>query len=346
MAYSIPEDYIIQKFRQHCGAVTYNRYNNTYRGSCAICREGKSWLKKTRCYYILKKDLIYCHNCGWSSKSLKWLKEVEHKTFNDIKQDVLDFCGGTIDNSKDINGVCTEEEVVLIPTLPRDSINLCDSNQIEYYKNNSVIKKAIKVIKERKLDTAINTPKSFYISLTDFTHKNRLIIPFFDENNKIIFYQTRTILDNDPKERYISKVGSVKSLFNYNNISNDTENIFVFEGPINSCFCKNSVAVGGIQENSDILFTPKQKEQITKYPFVNIVWVLDSQWIDKAALEKSKRLIKQKQKVFIWPKKIGETNKDFNDLAIKYNLNEISPKFILKYTYEGVAAEFLLNQMH
>ena len=44
---------------------------------------------------------------------------------------------------------------------------------------------------------AINRPNNFYISLNDKVHKNRIVIPFYDDNRKIIHYQTRTILEVD-----------------------------------------------------------------------------------------------------------------------------------------------------
>jgi hypothetical protein len=41
-----------------------------------------------------------------------------------------------------------------------------------------------------------------------------LVLPFYDSEGDIIFYQTRTILkkDNYNKPKYLSKVGSEKSL--------------------------------------------------------------------------------------------------------------------------------------
>ena len=48
----LPEDYIVEKFYQFVGKPSKNRYNNTYQGSCPMCREGNSWLKKKRFYFF------------------------------------------------------------------------------------------------------------------------------------------------------------------------------------------------------------------------------------------------------------------------------------------------------
>ena len=79
----IPEEYIIQKFYQYAGYPKYTKSTNTYTGGCPICREGSSWGRKSRAYYIPKNNAICCHNCGWYSKTLNWIIEVSGLTYND-----------------------------------------------------------------------------------------------------------------------------------------------------------------------------------------------------------------------------------------------------------------------
>ena len=66
------------------------------------------------------------------------------------------------------------------------------------------------------------------------------------------------------------------------------------------------------------------------------VWILDSQWGDRASMIKSEALLKQGGTVFIWPETLGKKYKDFNDLAIAAKKDEISWKFIQKNTFEGL----------
>lgn len=338
----LPEEYIIQKFLQYAGAPKHNRFNKTFVGSCPICREGKSWLKKQRCYYIPKNNNIYCHNCGWSSTPLSWIQEVSRMNIIDIKNELENY-STTIEELT----VTENKELTTSNTLPDDCINLFDHEQINYFKDEIVVQRALEFIKARKLDTACNRPKALYISLSDPVHKNRLVIPFFDVNKKIVHYQTRTILaaDNKIKPRYISKINSEKTLFNLDQISDD-DNIFIFEGPLNSCFVKNGIAVAGIQDSSERLFSQKQQDQINNLICRNFIWVLDSQWIDEAARKKSHILAKQGHKLFIWPESIGKKIKDFNDLAIQLNINEIPRDFIKKYSYEGISAEIRLKSVY
>ena len=336
-----PEEYVVSKFFQYIYQPKFNKYNNTYQGGCCICREGGSLGKKRRCYYIPKNDNIFCHNCGWSSKPLKWIKEVSSKTDADIIEEIKQYV-----DEEDIVEV-SEQEVVRIKTetLPKDSINLNDAAQVAFYKANPIVSACANLIKLRRLDTAVNKPDSLYVSLVDRVHKNRLIIPFVNENKDIEFYQSRTVIPNDNKSRpkYISRIGAEKTLFNIDKISSDFKTVFIFEGPLNAFFTKNSVAVAGITDKGSATFTKRQQQQVdTVLRWYDKVWVLDSQWIDDASLSKSEILLKDGARVFIWPEKFGKRFKDFNDICIECKINEIGHEFIEKNTFEGLEGIFRL----
>lgn len=338
---NVPEEYVISKFFQYIYQPKFNRYNNTYQGGCCICREGGSLGKKRRCYYIPKNDNIFCHNCGWSSKPLKWFKEVSGKTDVDIIEEIRHY----VDDEDII--VASEQEVVRIKTetLPRDSINLNDIAQVEFYKANPIVSACNNLIKQRRLDTAVNRPDSLYITLVERVHKNRLIIPFVNENRDIEFYQSRTVIPNDNKlkPKYISRIGAEKTLFNIDKISGDFKTVFIFEGPLNAFFTKNSVAVAGITDKGNATFTQRQQQQVdTVLRWYSKVWVLDSQWLDDASLSKSEILLKSGEQVFIWPEKIGRKFKDFNDICIACRVNEITHEFIEKNTFKGLEGIFRL----
>lgn len=338
----LPEPYIVNKFYQFAGSPTYNRFTKTYRASCPVCREGKSWLKKRRLYYIPQNNSVFCHNCGWKGTPYKWIKEVAGLSFNEIMLDSLNY------DTVDVNSVSFESAPVEVPTLPGDCINLYNEAQHEFYKENAVVQEALQYIKHRKLDVAINKPDALYLCFDrqHKTHDNRIIIPFFDDKNKISFYQSRSFLQTDAKAKYLSKTSGERTLFNLNKIDKLYENIFVFEGPINAFFVKNAVAVGGIQENSMQLFSNKQQEQIElACKFFNIIWVLDSQWIDEASYKKTQKLMQMNQTVFLWPENFGRKYKDFNDIAMHLDVNEIGAQFIVCNSYSGIQAQLKFNQI-
>jgi hypothetical protein len=337
----IPEQYVVNVLYENIYKISYNKYTKTYNGCCPICKEGGSWGKKKRFYYIPSKELAYCHNCGYSKKALTFITEVTNKSLHIIINEIKSFDVEILPREE-----TTEVKNVIDKSLPEDCINLSDSSQIHYYKDNAIVKLALKLIKERRLDKGINKPKTFYVSLKDLVHKNRLILPFYDESDNIIFYQSRGLTKKDLFERpkYLSKVGSERSLYGIQNINSDYDNIFIFEGPIDSYFVENGLATCGITENTNKMFTALQKQQINKLNLYEKIYVLDNQYCDKASLNKSILLIDNNEKVFIWPKELKKF-KDFNDICIAGNKDKIKPEFILKNTYSGLKAKLLLTEI-
>lgn len=341
----LTEEYIASVFYEYAYQPKHNRYNKTYQGGCPICREGGSLGKKRRCYYIPKNDNIFCHNCGWSSKPIAWIKKVANKTDLDIINEIR--------NNEDLSIRPIQEQTdVILPknteSLPKDSINLFDPSQIEYYRDNTTIEACLNLIKKRRLDTAINRPSDLFVSLVDPVHKNRLIIPFKNETGEICFYQTRTVLDKDNKikPKYISKINSEKTVFNIDRIDTELDAVYIFEGPINAFFVKNGIAVAGITERGQATFTTKQQQQIdTTLSWFKKIWVLDSQWIDNASLKKTEILLLQGEHMFIWPEKFGKRFKDFNDICVACKVDTISEEFIQKNTFHGLEGILRLSKI-
>lgn len=327
----LPDDYVITKFYELGYKVSHNKFNNTYNSCCPICKEGKSWGRKKRCFYIPEQDLIYCHNCGSSLKPFNWIKEVSGMTSEEIEKDI----------ENNVISIDLEEEMAQtipkkVPSLPEDSINLSDPAQVAFYKDNHIVQTALTYLRSRKLDIAVNKPDVFYISLKDKFQKNRLVIPFKDSSGKIIHYQTRRLFEWDEKPDYLSKFNSDKTIFGIEKVDATLDDVFIFEGPFDSCFVKNGVAVAGINEGNH-RFTPIQLEQFEELALFNKYWVLDNQWIDKTAREKTLVLLEQGECVFIWPDKLKQF-KDFNDICKHQHIGEIKGGFIKKYSVCGPSA--------
>lgn len=281
--------------------------------------------------------MIYCFNCGWSSKPLLWIEEVGGLTYKEIMQEVKlgEYNFINLDKVKkyDFPDISNNE-------LPEDSINLFNSLQLEYYKSNAIVFKALKYLNSRRLLTAINRPDAFYLSLSDSIHRNRIIIPFQDIDGTIPFYQSRAFggnIDGFHEDiRYLSKKQSSRTVFGINKITNDIPYIFLFEGPIDACFVKNGVAVAGINLSKGKDLTQDQEEQLARYKFTHkFIWVLDSQFLDETAKEKTELLLKSGESVFIWPKVLGMDYKDFNECCVAKELDEIPYQFIEKNSVSG-----------
>jgi hypothetical protein len=144
----------------------------------------------------------------------------------------------------------------------------------------------------------------------------------------------------------LSKAGGGKTIFNINQIDSSLESVFLFEGPIDSCFVKNGLAVAGITNGPGEDLTNLQSRQLEDLRLYNKIWVLDSQWLDKTSLTKTKLLIDQGHTVFIWPESIGKQYKDLNDLCVGIDKPGIGHKFIEKNSFAGLKAKLMLKNIN
>src|SRR6478735_4731004 len=132
-SFDLPEDYVISKFYELGYKVSHNRAGNTYQSCCPLCKEGKSWGRSQRCYYIPANENIFCHNCGESLKPYNWIRRVSGMTDAELRKDLEDNCSSV---------ELKLEKEVYVPkkseSLPEDSINLLDPQQVSYYDNDHI----------------------------------------------------------------------------------------------------------------------------------------------------------------------------------------------------------------
>lgn len=348
----LPTDYITEMFYDLAYDVCHYTGNNTYNGGCPICHEGSSFGKKKRCWWLPDKGIIHCFNCGETWNPFNFIKAASGLSTADIAKQVQEGEYGFInlDREETVNPVPKEVLALMDTTngtLPEDSIDLTNEAQLKFYKDNSVVHKALKYLNSRRLFTAINRPDKYYVSLRDHTHKNRLVFPFNDINGKTIFYQSRAFganIDGFREDvRYLGKAGAEKSIFNIDKVDDSIDEVFVFEGPIDACFVKNGVATAGISKGGKD-FTNLQENQISILLFNHsIVWMLDNQWVDETARLKSESLLNRGESVFMWPEELKEY-KDFNELCVKNSLDEVPLSVVRKYTYQGTKGLEILNK--
>lgn len=327
------QEFLIETFYSYCKRPLHKKYQNVFNAECPVCKEGKSAGRSRRLFYFPHKQYFFCHNCSKSWKPLEWVKEVTALTFPEIIKKNNEKSGEVYQSIQRYNKVAVETDITAIPDLPENSIDITNSAQIEFYKDNKFVKLALEYCESRRLLTATNSCRKFYLSLEDRVHKNRLVIPFYGDNNKIVCYQTRALTPNQfPK--YLTKFGE-KELFGLNNIDVSVPYVFVFEGPIDSMFVKNGVAMASLSP------TEKQLQQLNNLIGYQQIYVFDNDKNNKQTAKKIEKYIKDGKTVFIWPREFCKF-KDFNEVCCNLNLNEIPWKFVVKNSAKG--SEALIKQ--
>lgn len=329
----LSQEFLIETFYSYCKRPLHKKYQNVFNAECPICKEGKSLGRTRRLFYFPHKQYFYCHNCVKSWKPFEWVKEVTSWTFAEIVKKNNEKLGAVKpENTYKIN----RPAIIIssdIPDLPESSIDLSDSSQIDFYKENKYVKLALEYCSDRRLFSAINSCKTFFVSLEDRIHKNRLTIPFYDDKKRVVCYQTRALTQNQfPK--YLTKFGE-KELFGLNNVDTVIPYVFIFEGPIDSMFVKNGVAIASIAP------TEKQLQQLNNLIGYEQIWVFDNDKNNKQTERKIEKHIKDNRRVFIWPKEFCKF-KDFNEICSKLKIDEIPWKYVVENSACG--PEALLKQ--
>jgi hypothetical protein len=159
---------------------------------------------------------------------------------------------------------------------------------------------------------------------TPVTDKERLILPFFDEDGKLFGIQGRS-LDKD-QVRYITLMFNKDKpkLFGLDLVDMSKQYVVV-EGPIDSLFVKNSIAMAG----SDL---PDNKYM------TNAIICFDNEPRSNETVSKMKKSLESGYKTVIWPDSIKQ--KDVNDMVLA-NLDV--DNIIHSNVYSGLAGILKLN---
>jgi len=330
------QEFLIETFFSYCKRPLFKKYQNVFNAECPVCKEGKSSGRSRRLFYFPLKNYIYCHNCSQSWKPFEWVKEVTSLTVPEI----IRKNNEKIQTGINIAAVKSPQPLeplvaVIQEDLPEESIDITDPRQVEFYTSNKFVQLATAYCRDRRLMTAVNTCGKFYISLKDRVHKHRLIIPFFN-NGKVSCYQSRS-LSKEQFPKYLTKLGE-KEVFGLDNVKADIPYVFVFEGPIDSMFVQNGLAIAALSA------TDHQRSQLNNLIGYELIYVFDNDKNNSQTSNKIQKHIKEGKRTFIWPREFWEF-KDFNEICCKLNLNEIPWKFVVKHSFKNAEAliKFKLN---
>lgn len=160
----------------------------------------------------------------------------------------------------------------------------------------------------------------------------RLVIPFYNEQGEVFAVQGRSFKKGDDVIRYITikKNDDDPKIYGLETLDKERE-AYILEGPIDSMFVDNALAMAG----ADVSFL----DTFTK----NYVMVYDNEPRSKDIVSRLHQDINNGKKVVIWPTNIGF--KDVNDMIMKggYTVEEIR-SIINSHTYKGMTAKLKLTE--
>ena len=295
--------------------------DNLYNFRCPICGDSQKNKNKTRGYiYQVKNNTNFkCHNCGSSMSFNNFVKTIDptlHKQYTLEK-----FKEGHTGR----NFVVESPKLEFTKPVFKKSINLpkasSDSRAKEYLLNRKI--DPDKFYFADKFMEWTNTQKQTFDTI--LRDESRIVIPMYDETKNLIGFQGRSLGKSFTKYITVMLDDDSPKIYGLEKIDRK-QSIYIVEGPFDSTFVENSVAMCG----SDI--------DVRSFDWSDYIWVLDNEPRNREIVNRVSRVISRGDRVVIWPN--GLMEKDINDMVLAGH--DVMSMLELN-TYSGLEAKIKFN---
>ena len=295
--------------------------DNLYNFRCPICGDSQKNKNKTRGYiYQVKNNTNFkCHNCGSSMSFNNFVKTIDptlHKQYTLEK-----FKEGHTGR----NFVVESPKLEFTKPVFKKSINLpkasSDSRAKEYLVNRKI--DPDKFYFADKFMEWTNTQKQTFDTI--LRDESRIVIPMYDETKNLIGFQGRALGKSFTKYITVMLDDDSPKIYGLEKIDRK-QSIYIVEGPFDSTFVENSVAMCG----SDV--------DIRSFDWSYYIWVLDNEPRNREIVNRVSRVINRGDRVVIWPN--GLMEKDINDMVLAGH--DVMSMLELN-TYSGLEAKIKFN---
>ena len=296
---------------------------------CPYCGDSQKSRSKARGFvYRKKNDLFYkCHNCGIGATLGNLIKHLDSKIHKDYIMERY---------QKGVKTNNPEPEFKFdVPVFRKKGI-LKDLKSIDSLPEGHP---ARRIIKDRLIPSKSLADLYLCESFYKFTNRlipnkfpsldgdhPRLLIPFRDEEGEVFAYQGRAFGNEQPKYLTIKLNESKNKIFGLDRIDKEKQ-IYVVEGPIDSLFLDNCIAVAGSDLN-------KIEGDLTI--------IFDNEPRNREIVKQIEKVINSGRNIVLWPESMKY--KDINDMILGgYSKSEIQ-QIIMDNTFSGVEAKLRFTE--
>ena len=303
---------------------------NLWNSRCPICGDSQKNRSKKRLYiYAKKQDLfVKCHNCGFGSNLGNFIKQLDPHLHSQYI--VERYKAGETGQRKSKEPEFHFEKPKFKPQPTKINLPSIGKLDQEHF--------ARKYFESRKIPESFKDKVYFAedfkewaqsVSKIDYSNlgkeEPRMVIPFFDMEGKLIAAQGRALGKNEL--RYITVKVEEDSLKIYGlDRWNPEDHTYIVEGPIDSMFLPNCLAVAG----GDLLTYNGDKEKTTL--------IFDNEPRNIHTIKKIMDSISKGWSVVIWSKE--RKFKDINDLIISGLSTDEILDMINTRTMKGLEADW------
>jgi transcription elongation factor Elf1 len=270
--------------------------HNLYNFRCPICGDSQKNKNKARGYlYQVKNNTNFkCHNCGLNISFNNFLKQIDPVVY---KQYTFEkFKEGHTGKSFTVEEPKFKFEAPKFKPkldLPKASTNTDAKKYLENRKLNSN-----NYYYTEKFKEWTNSLQQTFDSIDK--DEPRIIIPLFYQNT-LVGFQGRAL--GPSKVKYITVMlnDDAPKIYGLDEVQK-TETVYITEGPFDSTFIRNAIALCGADGDLD------------KWNIHRRVWIYDNEPRNAEIVNRISKRIDEGEQVVIWPSTISE--KDINDMIL------------------------------
>ena len=310
--------------------------DNLWNFRCPICGDSKKHKNKARGFVYRKKASFFykCHNCGVGLTFNNFLKHIDRGLYTEYR--VEKYKEGETQGNTPIpdKSPFKFEAPKFDKSMNKHLDNLSkfsdlkeDHPALSYVKNRKIPKEHWdKLYLADKFYEWSNSifPEKFKSINIDYP---RLVIPFFDKSGEIFAYQGRAFGKEEPRYITLKIVSEKEKIYGLERINYDSH-VYVVEGPLDSLFMDNCIAVAGADLNL-LELSPNSTTVI-----------YDNEPRNKHTVERMFKSVDKNYHVVVWPQDLKQ--KDINDMYLS-GIEDVK-SFIDEHSYQGLEAYLKINQ--
>ena len=311
---------------------------------CPICGDSQKNKSKARGFFYEKNNSYFyrCHNCNYGCNIYNFLQQNAPSLCKEYSME--NFKNG---NTKKVNKSEKEkmfkfkkpefkkkdailDELTCLTDLPSEH------NAVKFANMRMIPKQHWKL-----LYFTDDFGKFVRYNLDDrafLGKEDRIVIPFFNSHGNVVAVQGRSInFRDEANARETAKYITIKADKSIDRLwyglwrVEPKNRVYVVEGPIDSLFLQNSVAMVG---------AGALKEIPSRFDNTPMTFILDNEPRNRQICAYVEKLIELGREVCIWPKDVPE--KDINDMAYRMSTRKIQ-KMIDENTFSGLEATLKFN---
>jgi hypothetical protein len=300
--------FVLANFQQ----VTIKNNGQHFLCRCPLCGDSRKNIYKKR--FNLNWNFgvpgYHCFNCGKQGNFIELFSVIKGVSYDDAKKELFKYDKDNIKNRLESKKVIEEKKETITENF--NSI-LEHSYGLNSIGDGILFNKYMEVLRNFYIDRKIPKEYKIYIAY-DGKYKNRIIIPIFDEDKNVIYFQARRIPGSNIEPKYDNPI-SPKEQCVLNKFRFDKEHsIAVTEGLIDAFMIgKQGTSCLGKEVSENLLL------ELFKYTNKDVIVVLDNDSEAYKSLSRfmNKNKYAKKLKYFLYPSKFNDF-KDINTIVTNY----------------------------